>query len=92
MLPGEYTLQIYNLWNNEIYQGEKHLFLLKLNWLGGKNLTLGIFYLIIGSLSMVLSILAIIRKYQRPNGILYYKINKVILYSESKLALNNWEW
>lgn len=87
--PGTYALRIDNRWDQAIHKGEKSFLLLKTNWFGGDNKILGGCYISVGVLSLLLLILSVVRKYQRPNGVLYHKINKIILYSESKLALNN---
>lgn len=86
--PGMYSITIENLWDSTSFSGQKYFQLIKTTPFGGENKFMGFCYLIIGIFSLILSILSVVRKYQRPNGILYHKINKIILYSESKLALN----
>ena len=69
---GNYKLNVFNNWNSYIFDGKKYFGLTEVNGLGGQNDFLGISFLVMGSISIIFAILFLIRKIQRPKGILEY--------------------
>ena len=73
---GNYKVMIDSKWDTKKFEGEKHIILLQTNALGGKNYFLGYMYIAVGVLSLICAIIFIIRKIQRPKGLLKDALNK----------------
>ena len=58
--PGNYTLYVDNIYDVERFKGKKYIILSNINQFGGKNKFLGICYIIVGGISIILSIVFII--------------------------------
>ncbi len=58
--PGNYTLHVENNYDVESFKGKKYIILSNINQFGGKNKFLGICYIIVGGISIILSIVFII--------------------------------
>jgi hypothetical protein len=56
LLPGKYTLQIYNAYDTSAFEGKKSFVLSTTNALGGQNYFLATCYLVVGALSVLSSI------------------------------------
>ena len=57
---GDYTLKVDNNYNVSSFEGEKYIILSNINSFGGNNKFLGICYIIVGGISIILSIVFII--------------------------------
>ena len=58
--PGNYTVKIKHFFDVSSFDGEKYFILSTVNGFGGKNKFLGISYIVVGSISLILSIVFLI--------------------------------
>lgn len=59
--PGIYTVRIAASYPVESFDGEKFFYLSQTTWFGGPNMALGLAYIIIGSITLILAVLFLIR-------------------------------
>lgn len=76
---GQYTINIVSRWNSELFGGEKYWGLTTTNALGSDNSFMGVTYIVIGGLSLLMGVIFLIRKIQRPKGVLSKQIEEVKL-------------
>lgn len=90
LAAGNYLINIDNQWNVEIFNGEKYFVLSETNVFGGKNEFLAYTYIAVGMLSLILCIVFIFRKLQKPKGILhkFYKDHNFDTNAETDLQIN----
>ena len=74
---GFYELEITNNWDSSIFDGKKRFGLVETNTLGSDNTFLGSSYIFFGILSFIFAVGFLIRKIQRPKGVLDNKIKSV---------------
>ena len=53
----EVTFTILNRYNTYGFNGHKYLILSNINWTGGRNMLLGVVYMVVGGLSAIVSII-----------------------------------
>ncbi len=73
---GKYQFKIDPKWDSHLYNGQKWFGLTTTNKLGAENYFLGYAFITIGTISILLSIIFMIRKLQRPKGILDKKFKE----------------
>lgn len=74
---GDYVVEVHNLWDSSVFGGKKRFGLAQSNEFGSKNLFLGYSYVFFGCLSFLFAIGFLVRKIQRPKGVLDNKIKSV---------------
>ena len=68
-------MEIENNWGQSAFGSEKWIILSQVNAFGGKNATLGNWFIAVGSIAVFVMILLAVRKFIRPKGILYSHLN-----------------
>ena len=71
-----------NLWHSDTIGSDKFWGLTKTNMLGGVNSFMAYSFLVIGVMSMILVFIFLIRKIQRPRGILKKRIEEMKMENE----------
>jgi hypothetical protein len=68
VLPGNYQMDIVNLYDVSLFEGKKTFVLSTTNALGGKNYFLSICYLVVGSLCIVFAVIFFIAFMRKRNS------------------------
>lgn len=71
---GEYTMKIKSKWDVRLFDGRKFWGLTTTNKLGAENQFLSIAFIVVGGIGIFLGLVFVIRKLQRPKGVLDRKL------------------